>query len=86
MALIVGEKQIYSVVPVYAAGVLAGILIRVNRSIVDDSTVPATVKHSLPTSKDVDIWPRLTAAQHAAATTFFNRLNALASSMLEFEA
>ena len=86
MALIVGNKTVQSVVPQYSGGALIGILVRVNRAIVDDATTPPTVKYGLATSPEVDIWPALTATQKTAATAFFGRLTTLMSSMAEFEA
>ena len=86
MALVVGNKAIQSIIPQYdQAGVLTGVLVRVNRAIVDDSTVPPRVIHGLPTSREVDIWPQLTPAQRTTATTFFNRMAALMSSITEFD-
>mgnify|MGYP001565496649 CR=1 FL=1 len=86
MALIVGNKQIQSIVPRYnGAGVLEAILVRVNRSIVDDSTVPPTVKHGLSTSREIDILSQLTPTQATAARAFMARLSDLISSMVEFE-
>lgn len=86
MVLAVGDKQIQSITPVYnAAGVLTAILVRVNRSIVDTSTTPPTVKYGLPTSREIDILPRLMPAQVTGATNFLARILTLASSMAEFE-
>lgn len=86
MALVVGNKQIQSIVPRYDAfGVLTAILVRVNRSIVDNSTTPPTVKYGLPTSREVNILPQLTPAQQTGATTFLARLLVLVGSMAEFE-
>ena len=86
MALVVGNKTIQSIIPQYdGAGVLNGILVRVNRSVVDNATVPATFRYSLATSLEVEIWGQLTAAQRGTATTFFNRMTALIGSLAEFE-
>lgn len=86
MALVVGNKQIQSIVPTYdEAGVLTAIVVRANRAIVDDATNPPTVKYGLPTSREVDILPQLTVTQANNARTFLNRLAALVSTMTEFE-
>ena len=85
MPLVVGLKRIQSLTPVYDGGLLTGILVRINRAIVDSAT-PTVVKHGLPTSVEVDIWPQLTAAQRTGAATFFTRVEALTASMVEFEA
>ena len=86
MALIVGNKRIQSIVPQYdGAGVLTAIVVRVNRDIVDDSTVPPMVRYGLSTSREVDILPQLTATQATAARTFLTRLTALIGTMTEFE-
>ena len=83
MALVVGNKQIQSIVPRYdEAGVLTAIMVRVNRSLVDDVT--SVVKFGLPTSREVDIWPQLTVAQRTTANTFFNRITTLTASVAEF--
>ena len=87
MALVVGNKQIQSIIPKYdGAGVLTEIIVRVNRSIVDDATSPATVKYGLSTSRDVDILTQLTPNQATNARAFLNRLAALVATMPEFEA
>lgn len=86
MALVVGNKQIQSIVPRYnQAGGLTAILVQVNRSIVDDATTPPTVRYGLSTSRAVDILPQLTPAQRAGAQAFMTYLSALVSGMSEFE-
>lgn len=86
MALVVGRKQIQSITPQYdMAGALTAILVRVNRSIVDDATTPPTVRYGLPTSREVDVYPLLTLTQQTGARSFMNRLAALIDAVPAFD-
>lgn len=86
MALVIGNKRIQSIIPVYDdLGALVALHVRVNRDIVDDSTTPPRTKHVLPTTGSVDILPQLTATQQTTAKTFLNRVATLVSSLAEFE-
>ena len=86
MALVIGNKRIQSIVPQYdGAGVLTGIVVRVNRDIVENSTAPPTFKYGLPTSREVDILSQLTPTQQTGARTFLARIAALVTSMAGFD-